>query len=386
MTNPPPDAPVPPPPPGEFGRIARFLRPLAAGCPGALGLTDDAALLEVPAGCELVVTTDAMVAGVHFLPDDPPADIAAKLLRVNLSDLAAMAATPLGYSLVLSLPRELDDGWLAAFTSGLEADQRRYGIPLIGGDSVSTRGPITVSVTALGVVPRGAALTRRVRGALPQPLFVTGTIGDAALGLKLVLGELSAADLSDADARALVARLRRPEPRLGLGAALRGIATAAIDISDGLVADLGHIAEVTGCAARIDTGRLPLSDPARALLARHPALLASVITGGDDYELAFTAPAEARSALAALAMDTGVAITEIGVLEPGPVGRVVALDPEGRVMTLASPGWNHFTTHAGAIRPVCPSPTTGNPATIEAAGIEFTDGGGVRPRQRETAE
>ncbi len=337
-------APIPEGPLGEFGRIAHFLRPLAAGCPGALDLTDDAALLEVPAGHELVVTTDAMVAGIHFLPDDPPDDIAAKLLRVNLSDLAAMGAAPLGYSLVLSLPRTLGCDWLARFADGLAADQRRYGIPLIGGDSVSTPGPITLSVTALGLVPRGQALTRRMHGPRHQLVFVTGTIGDAAIGLKLVLGDLAPTELADCDAAALVARLRRPEPRLALGAALRGIATAAIDISDGLVADLGHIALASGGTARLISARVPVSEPVRSLLARRPEIMASLVTGGDDYELAFTAPAEARPALAALAARTGVAITEIGTLEPGSAGRIDVLDGRGELLPLATRGWNHFTT------------------------------------------
>ena len=328
---------------GEFGRIARFLAPLAAGCPGALGLKDDAALLRVPAGRKLVVTTDAMVAGTHFLADDPPADIAAKLLRTNLSDLAAMGAEPFGYSLVLALPRDLDEHWLAAFAGGLAADQSQYGIPLIGGDSVATRGPATLAVSALGLVPVGEALTRRISGpAEAQALFVTGSIGDAALGLKFVLGELDSALLCEADRATLVARLRRPEPRLGVGIALRRLAAAALDVSDGLVADVGHLCEVSGCAAVIETARLPLSPPARALLKRRPELLAAVLTGGDDYELAFAAPAARRAELAGLAARLGVAITEIGRFEPGPAGRVAALDTAGRPLALAAGGWNHF--------------------------------------------
>ena len=331
---------------GEFGRIERFLRPLAAGCPGALELTDDAAVLTVPPDCELVVTTDAMVAGIHFLPDDPPADIAAKLLRVNLSDLAAMAAAPLAYTLVLSLPRTVDDDWLATFCAGLQADQARYGIALAGGDSVATHGPITLSVTALGLVRRGRALTRRVcvpaERIADQRVFVTGTIGDAALGLALVQGTLGPDTLGPDAVAALVARLRRPEPRLALGMALRGLATAAIDVSDGLVADLGHIAGVTGCAAVIDCARLPLSGPARTLLARQPALLAAMVSGGDDYELVFTAAAADRAAVAALAAEHKVAITEIGWLEAAPAGRVEVLAAEGRSLALARRGWNHF--------------------------------------------
>ena len=174
---------------GEFGRIDRYLKPLAAGFPGALGLTDDAAVFGIPADRELVITTDALVAGVHFLPDDPPADIAAKLLRVNLSDLAAMAADPLAYSLVTSLPADIGDDWLAAFAAGLAEDQQRYGIHLMGGDSVSTPGPVTLSVTAFGLVPKGQALRRGTAGA-DDLVFVSGTIGDAALGLRVLQGKL----------------------------------------------------------------------------------------------------------------------------------------------------------------------------------------------------
>ena len=332
---------------GEFERIARYLRPLAADCPGALALTDDAAVLDVPPEHELVVTTDAMVAGIHFLPDDPPGDIAAKLLRTNLSDLAAMGAVPFGYSLVLALPRESNrpggtDAWLAAFAAGLAADQTRFGVPLTGGDSVATRGPITLAITALGLVPRGQALTRRVRGTIAeQAVFVSGTIGDAALGLKLVLGE---ADADSETTAALVARLRRPEPRLALGAALRGVAHAVTDVSDGLLADLGHICEVTGCAARIESALVPVSAPARTLLAHRPDLFPSLLTGGDDYELVFTAPFECRPTLAALAARHGVAITEIGRLESaGPPGTITIADADGQIRTPTIRGWNHFT-------------------------------------------
>ncbi|MEI6558584.1 MAG: thiamine-phosphate kinase [Rhodospirillaceae bacterium] len=334
---------APEPPLGEFARIARFLAPLAAGCPGAFGLTDDAAVLAVPAGQQLVVTTDAMVADVHFLADDPPADIAAKLLRTNLSDLAAMGAAPFGYSLVLSLPRTQSQDWLAGFAAGLAADQEQYGISLIGGDCVSTRGPVTLAISALGLVPAGQALRRRVAGPVcRQALFVTGTIGDAALGLKFVLGDLDAAAAPAADRAALIARLRRPEPRLAAGQALRAIASAALDVSDGLIADLGHLCEVSGCAAVIAAARVPLSEPARALLARRPELLETVLTGGDDYELAFAAPAAARPALGALAAGLGVAITEIGHLETGPAGRVEVRDAAGSPLALAGRGWSHF--------------------------------------------
>ncbi|CAK0742955.1 thiamine monophosphate kinase [uncultured Gammaproteobacteria bacterium] len=324
---------------GEFDRIARIFRPLTVGCPAALDLTDDAAVLTPPPGRDLVITTDAMVGGVHFLPEDSPADVAAKLLRVNLSDLAAMGAEPLGYTLVTALPRTLGEVWLEAFAEGLLHDQRRYGIALLGGDSVSTSGPITLSVTALGSVVSGRALTRRSRDP-SAALFVTGTIGDAALGLAIALERLD--DVTDSARGVLLGRLRRPEPRLTVAAGLYELALAAIDVSDGLVADLGHLCRVSGCAAVIEAARVPLSASAREILDGQPELLTAMITGGDDYELLFAAPASHRSALAALARAVGVPITEIGRLLPGPPGQVTVTGADGVPLRLARQGWTHF--------------------------------------------
>lgn len=324
---------------GEFGRIDRYFKPLAAGFPGARGLADDAAVFGVPADRELVVTTDAMVAGVHFFPDDPPGDIAAKLLRVNLSDLAAMGAEPYAYTLVTSLPKDVGEDWLAAFAAGLGADQERFGFALAGGDSVSTTGPITLSVTAFGLVPKGRALPRR-GGRAGDRLFVTGSVGDAALGLQLAFGKL---EVGEPAVRAvLLERLRRPDPRTGVGPRLVGLATACLDVSDGLVADLGHLCGESGCAAVLEAGRVPLSDAARAVVGDDPARLALVLTGGDDYELLFSAPEEAWPALRAIAGDTGVPIAEIGRLVEGTAGAVTALDSEGQPMTLPARGWEHF--------------------------------------------
>jgi thiamine-monophosphate kinase len=318
---------------GEFGRIDRYLKPLAAGFPGALGLTDDAAVFGIPADRELVITTDALVAGVHFLPDDPPADIAAKLLRVNLSDLAAMAADPLAYSLVTSLPADISDDWLAAFAAGLAEDQRRYGIHLMGGDSVSTPGPVTLSVTAFGLVPRGRAL-RRGTAEADDLVFVSGTIGDAALGLRVLQGKL------DVEAPApLIERYRRPQPRLSLVPTLRRFATAGLDVSDGLVADLAHLCEVSMLAATIHADRVPLSDVARAAVAADSSLLATALTGGDDYEIVFTVKPEDRDALLA----SGADVTEIGrLMGEGVAGTVTVLDGTGAPMPLAARGWTHF--------------------------------------------
>ncbi|WP_323378318.1 thiamine-phosphate kinase [Skermanella mucosa] len=318
---------------GEFGRIERYLKPLAAGFPGALGLNDDAAVFGIPAGHELVVTTDALVADVHFLADDPPADIAAKMLRVNLSDLAAMAAEPLAYSLVTSLPAGLGDAWLADFAAQLAEDQREYGIHLMGGDSVSTPGPVTLSVTAFGLVPAGKALRRG--GADPGDLvFVSGTIGDAVLGLGVLQGNLTAAD-----PQPLIDRYRRPQPRLSLVPVLRRFATAGLDVSDGLVADLGHLCEVSGRAAVIHADRVPLSASTRAVVAADASLLATALTGGDDYEIVFTVKPQDRDALLA----TGADVTEIGRLVPGgEPGSVTVLNAAGQPLPLPSRGWTHF--------------------------------------------
>jgi thiamine-monophosphate kinase len=318
-------------PEGEFEFIARRLRPLATHR-GALGLTDDAALLDPAPGRQLVLTKDAMVAGVHFLPDDPPGQIAQKLLRVNLSDLAAMGAAPLGYLLALARPRETTDGWLGEFCAGLAADNAAFGIALLGGDTVSTPGPLTLSLTALGEVATGMALLRS--GAGPgDDVWISGTLGDAALGLKMRRGELEVAD----EARAyLIERYRLPRPRLALGQALRGIASAAIDISDGLVADLGHILEVSGVGAELHAGELPLSAAARDL----PGARDAALSGGDDYELLFTAPPERRADIEALARRLSLPLTHIGAIraEAG----LHVLDEKGQELLVRKSGWQHF--------------------------------------------
>ena len=312
----------------EFGRIARFFAPLAAGFPGALGLTDDAALVAPGAGREFVVTTDALVADVHFRSIDPPDLIARKALRVNLSDLAAMGAAPVCYTLATILPESCGEAWLSAFVRGLAADQAEFGIVLAGGDSVRTPGPATLSVTAIGSVETGRALRRS--GARPgDRVYVSGTIGDGALGLAVLAGRL--ADDSDGT---LAGRYLLPQPRLGLGQALVGRASAALDVSDGLVADLGHIAATSGGRIVIDSERVPLSPAARAALAADPRLMETILTGGDDYELAFTAADALPDAIA------GVPVACIGRVEAG--SGVAVLDREGRPVTLFAGGYRHF--------------------------------------------
>jgi len=320
---------------GEFERIARFFAPLAA--PEALGLLDDVAIIEGPPGQQYVLKTDAIVEGVHFLPDDPADQVAQKLLRVNLSDLAGKGAVPVGYLLTTSLPRERDEAWLERFAQGLAADQRTFGIALLGGDSVATTGPVTLSVAAVGRVRAGQTVLRR--GAQPgDAVFVSGTLGDGALGLKTLRGELPQLT---ADERAFLAdRYRLPQPRLGLGQRLVGTAHAMMDISDGLVADLGHICEVSGVGATVEAARLPLSPAARAAIAGDPGLRMAALVAGDDYELLFAAPPAAEAVLMTIARDLGVPVTRIGRIEAGQGVRV--LDEKGAALPIAGAGYRHF--------------------------------------------
>jgi thiamine-monophosphate kinase len=316
--------------PAEFALIARHFRPLAG--PGALDLGDDAALLDPPPGRQLVLAADAMVAGVHFLPDDPPETIGRKLLRVNLSDLAAMGAAPLGYLMTCAFARGTDEAWIAGFVAGLAEDQARFGLAVLGGDTVATPGPASFSLTIIGSVAPGAALRRA--GARPgDDLWVSGTIGDGALGLLALTGRLPP------DPH-LAARYRMPEPRLALGQALVGIARAAMDVSDGLVQDLGHLARAAGCGAVIEAASVPLSAPARAALAAERVLLQAILGGGDDYELLFAAdPADAPRVLAAGAA-TQTPVARIGRFLDGQ--GVLVLDGDGRALALPRAGWSHF--------------------------------------------
>jgi thiamine-monophosphate kinase len=320
---------------GEFGRIARFFAPLAG--PGGLGLMDDAALVDCAPGHRLVVTVDAIVEGVHYLADDPPDLVAKKLLRVNLSDLAAMGARPLHYLLATALPASLGDEWVSCFAAGLAEDQLRFGVDLLGGDSVATSGPAVLSLTALGEVASGAEIRRT--GAKPgDRIWVSGTIGDAFLGLQVLRGGYPS--LALADRAALTQRFQLPEPRTALGPRLAGIAHAMLDVSDGLIADLGHICEASRTGATVALPSLPLSPAARRAVALDPDLPARLAAAGDDYELLFTAPPEAGEAIGRLAAELGLAITAIGAIEERAGVRLV--DAAGNPIPVATAGYRHF--------------------------------------------
>jgi thiamine-monophosphate kinase len=313
--------------PGEFALIAELFAPLATA-PGAFGLTDDAATIAVPRGQELVVTADAIVEGVHFLRGDPADKVAQKALRVNLSDLAAKGAKPLGYLLVLSLPKHVRRDWLLAFAKGLAKDQRTFGIALLGGDTTATPGPLSIAITALGSVPKGTMIRRE--GARPGDLvFVSGTIGDAGAGLAVLKRNAKTPG-------ALIARYRTPTPRLFLGLVLRHLASAAIDVSDGLLADLGHIADVSKVRIAVRAGSIPLS-PALRAFGGDPVQAA---TAGDDFEIAFTVPPRKRAAVIQAAWVAGVEVSEIGSVGRGE--GVALLDEAGREIRLSRKGYTHF--------------------------------------------
>ena len=327
----------------EFELIARYFAPLASAFPGAYGLLDDAAVITAPAGCELVAKTDAIVAGVHFSADDPPGLVARKALRVNLSDLSAKGAVARAYMLDLLLPTTLSEDWIAGFARGLAEDQQRYGVHLIGGDTNATPGPVAIAVMAFGEVPAGRMIRRC--GARPgDQLFVSGTLGDAALGLEVLRG--NAPKLEAAAAGFLLERYRLPQPRLVLGQRLLAVASAAIDISDGLLADLRHVCQASNVSAVIEAARVPLSAAARAVLAADPRRLTTVLTGGDDYEILFAAPPAAAAGLAALSRQVGVPITAIGRLERAPSGatvQVTVLGESGTPLAFGGEGWTHFS-------------------------------------------
>jgi thiamine-monophosphate kinase len=324
---------------GEDSLIARYFKPLATD-PGAFGLTDDAASLKA-SGEDIVVTTDAIVEGVHFLSDDPPDTIARKALRVNLSDLAAKGATPAGFVLTLAL-RGVDESWLAAFAGGLGADAAEFNCPLLGGDTVSTPGPLMVSITAFGRVPQGKMVHRS--GAKPgDHVVVTGTIGDSALGLNILRkGRVATALAGDVASREmLVSRYRVPEPRSAFASVLRAHAVAAMDVSDGLAGDLAKLCAASGVSAVIEMPAIPLSSAASAALAGGAASMSDLVSGGDDYEILCAIPQDAFEGFIRAAKATGVAASPIGTIIAG-TSAPKFLDGEGRELSLSRTSYSHF--------------------------------------------
>ena len=324
---------------GEERLIARYFRPLAT-VPNAFGLGDDAAVLTPPSGCDLVVTTDGVIAGVHFLPADPPQSIARKALRMNLSDLAAKGATPAGFLLSIALPTNTPESWIAAFAEGLGQDISQYGCPLLGGDTDRTPGPLSVSITAFGTLPHGA-MVRRATAKPGDVIAVTGTIGDAALGVLLHRDANLAKSwrLSSAAADHLRGRYLLPQPRNVLAEALRQHASAAMDVSDGLVGDLAKLCRASGVAAETDVEAIPLSDAARAALSADAKLIERILSGGDDYEILLTLPPAKFSAFRAAAENVGLSVAKIGQIMSGQGVRCLR---EGKIVLLPQASYSHF--------------------------------------------
>ena len=322
---------------GEDTLISRYFRPLATD-PGAFGLCDDAAILNA-LGDDIVVTTDAIVEGVHFLSGDPPDTVARKALRVNLSDLAAKGAEPAGFVLTLAL-RSPDDAWLAPFARGLGEDARLFGCPLLGGDTVSTPGPLMISITAFGRVPSGRMVHRS--GAKPgDRIVVTGTIGDAALGLELIRSGAAAVHADAAARDMLVGRYRIPQPRTALAQAVRDHAHAAMDVSDGLAGDLAKLCAASGVSAVIDAPGIPLSAAAASLLARGTVGIERIVSGGDDYEILCAIQENRFEAFAQDADTAKVAVTSIGTVIAG-TSAPKFLDAQGREIPLPRLSYSHF--------------------------------------------
>jgi thiamine-monophosphate kinase len=326
---------------GEERLIARHFRPLATH-PGALGLIDDAAVVGVPSGHDLVVKTDAIIGGVHFFADDPPDAVARKALRVNLSDLAAKGAKPLGFLLSIALPTGIGDEWLEGFSAALGADAERFGCPLFGGDTDRTPGPVTISISAFGTVPHGTMVLRS--GAKPgDRIVVTGSIGDAAIGLVLRRDPQAATrwGLDSAMEEHLLRRYLVPEPRSALAEALRRHAHGGMDISDGLAGDLAKMCRASHVTAVVEVARVPLSEAARRALAAEPGLIDAILTGGDDYEVLASVAESEVGDLAAEAAAAGVTTTEIGTFEMGE-GKARFLGRDGTELAFARPSFSHF--------------------------------------------
>lgn len=320
---------------GEDDLIARYFRPLATD-PGAFGLVDDAALLN-HADNDLVVTTDAIVEGVHFLPDDPPDTVAHKALRVNLSDLAAKGAVPAGFVLTLAL-REAKEQWLTPFARALGEDAAVFGCPVLGGDTVSTPGPLMISITAFGRVPPGRMVRRT--GAKPgDRIAVTGTIGDAALGLRILKGQIEGLDTSSREF--LIQRYRVPQPRNALAVAIREHASAAMDVSDGLAGDLAKLCAASGISAAINLADVPLSAQACALVAKGSSSMEAIVSGGDDYEVVCAIPENRWDSFLAAARLANVPVTDIGRIETGAAAPRF-LDAAGKPVALKRLSYSHF--------------------------------------------
>lgn len=316
----------------EFGLIARYFAPLASA-PGAFELKDDAASIASRPGFDLIVTADQIAEGTDFFPGEPPGLVAQKALRVNLSDLAAKGATPFGYLMTLTLPEARED-WLQGFANGLAADQKTYGLSLMGGDTGN--GPLSITITAFGHVREGR-MVRRDTAKAGEAIYVTGMIGDSGGGLAVL--QKADAGISQRDRNYLIDAYRSPKPPVDFGAALSSFASAGVDISDGLIADLGHVAQTSGVAVTLTAESIPRSSALRALWGDEPAAIIRAATAGDDYQIAFSADPEREPEILAAARQTGVTVTRIGVAA---AGQGIGLLYHGKELAVPAAGYSHF--------------------------------------------
>jgi thiamine-monophosphate kinase len=323
----------------EDDLIATFFAPIAGA--GGLGLKDDAALVAPRPGHELVVTVDALVAGVHFFASDPPASIGRKALGVNLSDLAAKGAEPTGFLLTLALPGDWSSDWLEAFAKGLGEAASQGECALLGGDTVRTPGPLTLSITAFGEVPAGT-MVRRTTARPGDAVLVSGTIGDGALGL-IAHGGPEAGwlrQIKPNDRAWLADRYLHPQPRQALAPILRRHASAAMDVSDGLVGDARKMMRAAGVGATIDLARVPLSQAARAAIMADPSCMMLAMTGGDDYELLCTVPPCQIAAVQSAAMSAGIPLTKIGSVTAA--GSITEFRRDDEIVEVGTGSFSHF--------------------------------------------
>jgi thiamine-monophosphate kinase len=328
----------------EFEIISKLFAPLAASYPGALGLKDDAGIMTISEGCYAISTMDTLVSGVHFLPDTDASLVASKLVRVNMSDLAAMGAKPKGILISIALPTNFDEIWVKRFAQGLSRELTEFSIVLVGGDTVMTHGPLSLTLTAIGEAVIAKEL-RRSDARIGDTIYVSGTIGDAALGLKVEKRKI--VGLESEYAEYLSWRYNTPLPRVRLGQRLGDVANACVDISDGLCADIGHICKASRVGAIIDATAIPISPATSVVIEQYPDLFNDVLTGGDDYELAFTVPQHKTSIVEYACKDIGMPVTAIGRIVskeqmPSPDVSVQVLGINGEDITPDNLGYQHF--------------------------------------------
>ena len=312
--------------------IDRFLKPLAT-TPEALQLADDGAIIPASDEQDYVVVKDTLVSGIHFFADDPAETIAKKLLRVNLSDLMAMGALPAYYTLSLALPAEISTEWVDQFTTSLHEDMLHFGGTLIGGDTTAIQDSICLTLSAIGTVPNGKALTRKAAQE-DDDIFVTGTLGDAFLGLETARKRISGNP-------ALLKRYQIPQPPVRLGNALLDLAHAAIDISDGLVMDMERLCQASQKGALLYFDLIPISKASESVLVEYPQYMEDVVTGGDDYQLLFTAPHRAKETITTLCANAGITLTQIGTITETP--EVIILGHDNQPMTFRNKGFEHYS-------------------------------------------